>query len=338
MGEYLRTHRSELGDNEIDTQAELERSILCGSTIRSDGTIERRMGIRSRTARKWLNRLGYKWKDVQKGIFFDGHEREDVVEYREIFLEEMKALLPYFVEFKEDGTILPKEYLDDCAVGDSDRRPIIMITHDESTFSANDSLRKVWTLEGHGILRPKGKGRDIMVSDFLLPWSRPNLLSLSLERQQELVSSGIPIEAVTYFECGKMEEGYWTGEHLLDQIKSKALPIAEDLYPGYELPFMFDNATSHAIYAKDALQVMHVNKGPGGQQPFLRAGWYQSTDGEIVTQEMHTLIENPSNGQSQKIQKGAQAILDERGLWPAKGVRLSCDQPKCANCQTLTLG
>ena len=46
VGEYLRTHRSELGDNEIDTQAELERSILCGSTTRADGTIERRTGIR----------------------------------------------------------------------------------------------------------------------------------------------------------------------------------------------------------------------------------------------------------------------------------------------------
>ena len=60
MGEYLRTHRSELGDNEIDTQAELKCFILCGSTMRADGTIERCMGIRSRTAKKWLNRLGYK--------------------------------------------------------------------------------------------------------------------------------------------------------------------------------------------------------------------------------------------------------------------------------------
>ncbi len=50
---------------------------------------------------------------------------------------------------------------------------------------------------------------------------------------------------------------------------------------------------------------------------------------------MHTLVENLTNGQSQKIQKEVQAILDEQGLWPTKGVHLSCDQPKCANCQTL---
>ena len=80
-----------------------------------------------------------------------------------------------------------------------------------------------------------------------------------------------------------MEEGYWTGEHLLDQIRTKALPIGEALYPGYELLFMFDNATSHAVYAKDELQVAHMNKGPGGQQPFLRAGWYKRVGGEIIT-------------------------------------------------------
>ncbi len=47
---------------------------------------------------------------------------------------------------------------------------------------------------------------------------------------------------------------------------------------------------------------------------------------------MHTLVKNPTNGQSQKIQKGVQAILDEQGLWPTKSICLSCDQPKCANC------
>ncbi len=59
---------------------------------------------------------------------------------------------------------------------------------------------------------------------------------------------------------------------MLDQIINKALPIAESLHPGYELLFMFNNATSHFIYAKDALQVAQMNKELGGQQFFLRAG------------------------------------------------------------------
>ena len=43
----------------------------------------------------------------------------------------------------------------------------------------------------------------------------------------------------------------------------------QSLYLGYELLFMFKNATSHSIYAKDVLQVAHINKGLGDQQSFL---------------------------------------------------------------------
>lgn len=109
----------------------------------------------------------------------------------------MKALLSYFVEFSKDRSILPKEYPQDCAVGRPNRKPIIIITHDESTFSANDGRRKEWTLNGHGILRPKGRSKRIMISDFLLPWSRLNLLSLPVQQQEELASLGVPTEAAT---------------------------------------------------------------------------------------------------------------------------------------------
>lgn len=76
-------------------------------------------------------------------MFFYGHEREDVKEYRETFLHEMKLFLPYFVEFSEDGTIVSKKYPSDCAIRKPEKRPIIMITRDESTFSANDGRKKV---------------------------------------------------------------------------------------------------------------------------------------------------------------------------------------------------
>ena len=55
---------------------------------------------------------------------------------------------------------------------------------------------------------------------------------------------------------------------------SKFLPIAEALYLGYSLLFLFNNATSHSVYAKDVLQVHEMNKGPGGQQAQLRNRWY----------------------------------------------------------------
>ena len=108
VNRYLQANRPELVQEELNTPEGLEQSILAGSTVRENGDIDRQAGICSKTARKWLNRLGYKWKEVQKEVFFDGHEREDVIEYRKTFLNEMKSLLPYFVEFFENGTMVPK--------------------------------------------------------------------------------------------------------------------------------------------------------------------------------------------------------------------------------------
>ena len=65
----------------------------------------------------------------------------------------MKSLLPYFVEFQDDGIILLKEYPKDYAVGWPNQQPIIIIAYDKNTFSANYSYQKVWTLEKHRIFQ-----------------------------------------------------------------------------------------------------------------------------------------------------------------------------------------
>jgi hypothetical protein len=290
----------------------------------------KRAVISSRTARRWLNQLGFSWRDIRKGVFFDGHERDDVVEYRRKFLEDVYDMLPYMVEFNADGTMQPKEYPQDCCVGGPGRRPVIFITHDESIFSANDGRHQAWIPENGTFLRPKGKGKGIMVSDFLLPWSRLNLLSLPKERQSELAGAGVPLEAVEFFEYGK-EEGHWDGQKLLEQVGKKALPIAEALYPGYQFVFFFDNATSHSIYAEDALRVAKMNKGEGGQQPLLRNGWYQN-ETTLMTQEMFYREEDSATGVIKKIPKGIQKVLEERELWPNEGMILECPKPRCESC------
>ena len=39
-----------------------------------------------------------------------------------------------------------------------------------------------------------------MASDFLLPWSPPNLLSLPHQQKKEIVNSRLLLEAAPYFE------------------------------------------------------------------------------------------------------------------------------------------
>lgn len=52
----------------------------------------------------------------------------------------MKELKPYIVEFDENGTMKPKVYPSDCVVGSNSRQPIIVITYNEYTFSANNGI------------------------------------------------------------------------------------------------------------------------------------------------------------------------------------------------------
>lgn len=63
----------------------------------------------------------------------------------------------------------------------------------------------------------------------------------------------------------KIEEGYWIGEHFLDQSQKKALSIPKALYPSYILLFILNNSTSHLVYTKDVLQVVNMKKDCGGQ-------------------------------------------------------------------------
>jgi ribosomal protein S18 acetylase RimI-like enzyme len=73
-----------------------------------EGGVRKRKGIRARVARRWLRRLGFNWREVRKGIYIDGHERPDVVEYRKNFLDYLHGLGTYLVEFNENGEIKEK--------------------------------------------------------------------------------------------------------------------------------------------------------------------------------------------------------------------------------------
>lgn len=63
----------------------------------------------------------------------------------------------------------------------------------------------------------------------------------------------ISIEVVKIYEYKKNNDGYLDRAKLDHQVMKKILPFAEALYLGYFLLFLFNNATSHSVYAKDAL-------------------------------------------------------------------------------------
>ncbi len=61
-------------------------------------------GITERTARNWLYRLGYRWTLEPSGQYVDGHERDDVVKYRQdVFLPRWMAFEPRLRIWSLDG-------------------------------------------------------------------------------------------------------------------------------------------------------------------------------------------------------------------------------------------
>lgn len=82
--------------------------------------------------------MGY--ENVKKDVFVDEHERSDVVEDREKFLNTIKDLELYLVEFEENKSMKTKNYLDDCTVREDVHYPVIVITYNKCTFSINNGI------------------------------------------------------------------------------------------------------------------------------------------------------------------------------------------------------
>ena len=83
-------------------------------------------------------------------------------------------------------------------------------------------------------------------------------------------NTGLKInEAVEILKYEKNNDRYLDEIKLLWQVIEKALPIAEVLYLRYSILFIFDNSTSHLVYAEDILYAHKMNKKPGGKQIIL---------------------------------------------------------------------
>ena len=48
--------------------------------------------ITARTAKHWLDKLGFEQLSSKKGIYIDGHERADVVKYQKLYLKKLDIL------------------------------------------------------------------------------------------------------------------------------------------------------------------------------------------------------------------------------------------------------
>lgn len=66
-----------------------------------------------------------------------------MIKYKKEFLDKIKILLSYFVEFNENKSILPKKYYKNYIIKTLNWKPIIIIKYYKSIFLTNNSCWKV---------------------------------------------------------------------------------------------------------------------------------------------------------------------------------------------------
>ena len=99
-------------------------------------------------------------------MYVDGHERQDVMEYRQAFVERFKEYKHRFHAYDDAGNELPRPsgFNVPRAIGCF---RLILVTHNELIFYQNDQREIHWGRPGGGAPKPKGEGVSLMISDFL---------------------------------------------------------------------------------------------------------------------------------------------------------------------------
>jgi len=154
-------------------------------------------GITLKTARQFLHKEGFRYVEHKKGLYYDGHERPDVVDYRQNeFIPRLLAYRDRLVEYQpenlEEVIKTPPNYVEPR---------LVLVPQDEMTAQANDGLKKSWVPEGEQPLKKKGVGRGIHQSDVIC------------------ATHGWLENASETLEYGKNHEGYWNGEMFVTQVR-----------------------------------------------------------------------------------------------------------------------
>ena len=147
---------------------------------------------------RWLNILDYSFQKYHQGIYYNEHERDDILQYRKLFLEKMFEHEKYMSKYK--GETMKRIYLN---LPEKEKKWIFII-HDECIFYFNDSKCEIWTKNGELLLQKKENERSIMVSEFLTEIDR----CLYLQQTNILQNSNISKEAWCYLKPDKNQEGY----------------------------------------------------------------------------------------------------------------------------------
>lgn len=283
------------------------------------------------TARRWMKRMGMRWTKTPKGQYVDGHERPDVVEYRQ------GTYIPRRFGSHLPSRIWTSETISDPIIPSLSHPHAVYWYHDETTFMQNDRRQVRWVSKDEKpIPQPKGEGSSLMVADFVSAdygWLR---------------SPDGNEEARVLFKAGTNRDGYFTNEEILDQA-TRTMDILEKHFPNDRHILIYDNARTHLKRAPDALSARYMVRNtpkPGKnwliEAPELddRGRHVYATDGTKLKKRVQMSPGTLPNGEPQPLYfpeghpragifKGMSVILQERGFLKEAGLRRECPGFKC---------
>ena len=111
--------------------------------------------------------------------------------------------------------------------------------------------------QGEQILQKKGHGRIIHISDFVKEENR-HLIICNEE-------GNIIKDAQMIIYLGVSGDPWWDHMQLLVQV-DKVIAIFDEVHPGCEGLFIFNQSLAHASLRPDALHMFNMNKSNGGKQ------------------------------------------------------------------------
>ncbi|KAF9511790.1 hypothetical protein BS47DRAFT_1363556 [Hydnum rufescens UP504] len=285
---------------EIKTRLGLERSISL------------------KTASRWMQLMQYRWGKEPKGQYVDGHERDDVVTYRQsTFLPAWAAVDAKTRKFDDGSNLDPLTPVSS--------RPTIIWNHDDETAKPY----------------AKGKGTSLMVADFVSPdygW---------LREPGDADADG----ARVFLRPGKEHDGYFMCNEVLAQV-TKAMDVLDKHYRMEDHVFIYDNVTTHKKHADNALSARHMPKYPpnpngkgrkkgknwGVKVPLLgpNGNVIHGSDGKVVKVFKKMADAQFSDGRPQPLYflddhpqypglfKGMAVILEEHGFSNARSLKAEC--------------
>lgn len=164
------------------------------------------------------------------------------------------------------------------------------------------------------VLRRKGKGRIIHVSDFI---NEEDGRLIKRNADGEIIE-----DARKIIYPGSGGDAWWTHEDLLKQVESAIKIHNEVSGPGVQALFIFDNSSAHATLPPDALRAFDMNKSDGGKQRKQRDTIIPQSNPDPTKRGLPQKM-TTSSGEP----KGLQSVLQERGF-DLRGLRAKCT-PVC---------